>query len=581
MTERLCDERSIFWDVDTQYDFMHADGQALRPGSEEIIPVLARLTDYAHPWHPDHRQRRRPRAGSSRAVRDARLEGDVSRALHAGDAGPAQDRRDHAPESAGDRAGAGGPRGAGGPGPGPRRRHPLPQALVRRLHQSQRAAGARRPGPDAHRALRRGARRVRQVRHRGTAAASPGHPAHPRHRRGARHRRRRRARRCSRTGSGAASSSPPAPRCSRHERLRPQLSARPHRRAPRGARRAQAAHVRAPLAARCRRSSPAMQPGAAGPASARGSRCSWRRRSGNRTDRGRGAQRGQAPRAGGGGGYFGEYFARIAEGCGKEVFRVEVHPGAAITAGAARRSFSKAPRWMPWRVVHSESSTGALSRHPRAGARSCARGRTSCSWWTGSRRSARCRSRWTAGASTTTAPDRRRRWRCRPASRSARRASGSWRAPKRPARCRILFLGHAKLVAIAREQSPLLDPGAVAAFSRWSASWRGSPRRAAGRRAGRGTAGMLELHGALGRGAEPGAAAGARRRPLTRHLHPACSPEPPPAGDVMSRAERGVIWSAARSTHRHGPVIRIGHMGDLEPVHLSALLDAAGASSCA
>jgi nicotinamidase/pyrazinamidase len=38
----------VFWDVDTQHDFMHADGKLYVPGSEEIIPVLGRLTAYAH-----------------------------------------------------------------------------------------------------------------------------------------------------------------------------------------------------------------------------------------------------------------------------------------------------------------------------------------------------------------------------------------------------------------------------------------------------------------------------------------------------------------------------------------------------
>jgi nicotinamidase/pyrazinamidase len=38
----------IFWDVDTQYDCMRADGRLYVPGSEEIIPVLKRLTQYAH-----------------------------------------------------------------------------------------------------------------------------------------------------------------------------------------------------------------------------------------------------------------------------------------------------------------------------------------------------------------------------------------------------------------------------------------------------------------------------------------------------------------------------------------------------
>lgn len=38
----------IFWDVDTQVDFMQPDGKLYVPGSEEIIPVLERLTGHAH-----------------------------------------------------------------------------------------------------------------------------------------------------------------------------------------------------------------------------------------------------------------------------------------------------------------------------------------------------------------------------------------------------------------------------------------------------------------------------------------------------------------------------------------------------
>src|SRR3989442_3991639 len=40
--------RVIFWDVDTQYDFMRADGKLYVPEAESIIPTLKRLTDYAH-----------------------------------------------------------------------------------------------------------------------------------------------------------------------------------------------------------------------------------------------------------------------------------------------------------------------------------------------------------------------------------------------------------------------------------------------------------------------------------------------------------------------------------------------------
>lgn len=38
----------IFWDVDTLYDFMKSDGKLYVGGSEEIIPAVKALTDYAH-----------------------------------------------------------------------------------------------------------------------------------------------------------------------------------------------------------------------------------------------------------------------------------------------------------------------------------------------------------------------------------------------------------------------------------------------------------------------------------------------------------------------------------------------------
>jgi len=40
--------RVIFWDVDTQYDFMHPDGKLYVPEAERVIGNLKRLTDYAH-----------------------------------------------------------------------------------------------------------------------------------------------------------------------------------------------------------------------------------------------------------------------------------------------------------------------------------------------------------------------------------------------------------------------------------------------------------------------------------------------------------------------------------------------------
>ena len=40
--------RVLFWDVDTQYDFMRSDGKLYVPDAEAIIPHVAQLTDYAH-----------------------------------------------------------------------------------------------------------------------------------------------------------------------------------------------------------------------------------------------------------------------------------------------------------------------------------------------------------------------------------------------------------------------------------------------------------------------------------------------------------------------------------------------------
>lgn len=41
----------VFWDVDTQVDFMHAGGKLYVPDAEQIIPNLRRLTDFAHAKH--------------------------------------------------------------------------------------------------------------------------------------------------------------------------------------------------------------------------------------------------------------------------------------------------------------------------------------------------------------------------------------------------------------------------------------------------------------------------------------------------------------------------------------------------
>jgi len=60
------------------------------------------------------------------------------------------------------------------------------------------------------------------------------------------------------------------------------------------------------------------------------------------------------------GGYFGEYLARIAEACGKEVVRVEVPLGRTLEPDQLA-AFLDSPAVDAVAVVHSESSTGALA----------------------------------------------------------------------------------------------------------------------------------------------------------------------------------------------------------------------------
>ncbi len=43
--------KTIFWDVDTQYDFMMPDGKLYVPDAEKIIPNLKQLTSYAREKH--------------------------------------------------------------------------------------------------------------------------------------------------------------------------------------------------------------------------------------------------------------------------------------------------------------------------------------------------------------------------------------------------------------------------------------------------------------------------------------------------------------------------------------------------
>lgn len=62
-------------------------------------------------------------------------------------------------------------------------------------------------------------------------------------------------------------------------------------------------------------------------------------------------------------GFFGELFATIAEGCGKEVIRAMVPPGSNLTPEGLAK-FLEGPPVDAVALVHSESSTGALAPLP-------------------------------------------------------------------------------------------------------------------------------------------------------------------------------------------------------------------------
>lgn len=63
------------------------------------------------------------------------------------------------------------------------------------------------------------------------------------------------------------------------------------------------------------------------------------------------------------GGYFGELFARMAEACGKEVLRAVVQPGHTLEPDLLAH-FLEGPEVDAVTLVHSESSTGALAPLP-------------------------------------------------------------------------------------------------------------------------------------------------------------------------------------------------------------------------
>jgi nicotinamidase/pyrazinamidase len=46
--------RRVLWDVDTQLDFVHADGKLPVPGAEDAVPAMARLVEWAYAANVPH-----------------------------------------------------------------------------------------------------------------------------------------------------------------------------------------------------------------------------------------------------------------------------------------------------------------------------------------------------------------------------------------------------------------------------------------------------------------------------------------------------------------------------------------------
>ncbi len=269
------------------------------------------------------------------------------------------------------------------------------------------------------------------------------------------------------------------------------------------------------------------------------------------------------------GGYFGEYFARIAESCGKQVFRVEVHPGTAITP-AQLDQFLEGPAVDAVALVHSESSTGALADIAAlarvvqarkdlvllvdgvtsAGAMPIEMDRWGADFYcTGSQKAMALPPGLAFGAAS---------------PRFMERAEKQHDAG--------FYLSVRKLAAIARENLPFWTPavslilslecqlGRIAASGGWTARFERHRR-------------MLEM---MESWASPRAdvrllaKSGARSPAISSLvLPPSCKP-----GEVMAVLGNAGYLVGGPLDARQQDIIRIGHMGDLEPAHLESLLHA-------
>ena len=267
------------------------------------------------------------------------------------------------------------------------------------------------------------------------------------------------------------------------------------------------------------------------------------------------------------GGYFGEYFARVAEACGKQAFRVEVPAGCAITPDQLDQ-FLEGPSVDAVAVVHSESSTGALAniaglaRVVRArkdvlllvdgvtsvGAVPIEMDRWGADYYcTGSQKAMALPPGLAMGAASERFQERAAR----------QDDSGYYQSVRR-------------MVRIARESLPTWTPAVslllalecqlarIARDGGWAARWERHRRMLA----------TMEAWVASRNDVRLMAAPGARSPAISSVRLP---PQVGAAAVIQALEERGYLVGGSLDP-RHDPIVRIGHMGDLGPAHLEALL---------
>jgi aspartate aminotransferase-like enzyme len=272
------------------------------------------------------------------------------------------------------------------------------------------------------------------------------------------------------------------------------------------------------------------------------------------------------------GGYFGEMFARVAEGCGKEVLRATVPEGRSIEP-AQLAQFLEGPAVDAVALVHSESSTGALAPlpelaaivHSRPGVLLLVDGVTSVGampmrmdeWgvdflFTGSQKALALPPGIAFGAAS---------------QRYVARAEQTWD--------RGFYLSVTHLINAARRNFTVTTP----ALPVYHALHRQMERIAAAGGLGprferHATMAAMVYEWAAARGDVGVLATPGRRSPAVTAL---TLPGDRRASDVVGAMEaRGWLIAPGLAPIAE-KVIRIGHMGDLEPAHLSALLADLGA----